>query len=142
VKDSSNDASNDPAKVRLDRWLWAASFYKTRSAAKDAIDGGRVHCGGQRAKPSKEVGVGTELEISRGESDYIVVITAIAQRRGSAAEAERLYRETPESAERRAEVAKQRRLLGPMSAPQMRPDRRDRRELMRLKQSNPEADEF
>jgi ribosome-associated heat shock protein Hsp15 len=126
VKDSSNDASNDPAKVRLDRWLWAASFYKTRSAAKDAIDGGRVHCGGQRAKPSKEV----------------VVITAIAQRRGSAAEAERLYRETPESAERRAEVAKQRRLLGPMSAPQMRPDRRDRRELMRLKQSNPEADEF
>ena len=63
VKDSTNDAG----KVRLDRWLWAARFYKTRSAAKDAIDGGRVHCGGQRAKPSKEVGVGTELEISRGD---------------------------------------------------------------------------
>ena len=89
-----SDSSNDSEKVRLDRWLWAARFYKTRSAAKDAIDGGRVHCDRQRAKPSKEVGVGTELEISRGLSNYTVVITGVAQRRGSAAEAERLYRET------------------------------------------------
>lgn len=137
-----NDSTNDAGKVRLDRWLWAARFYKTRSAAKEAIDGGRVHCGGQRAKPSKEVGIGMELEISRGTSDYTVVITAIAQRRGSATEAERLYRETAESAARRAEAANQRRLTGVMSAPQVRPGRRDRRELMRLKQSTPEDDEF
>lgn len=84
-----NDSSNDAGKVRLDRWLWAARFYKTRSAAKEAIDGGRVHCGGQRVKPSKEVGIGAELEISRGSSDYTVVITGIAQRRGSATEADR-----------------------------------------------------
>ena len=137
-----NDSTNDAGKVRLDRWLWAARFYKTRSAAKEAIDGGRVHCGGQRAKPSKEVAIGMELEISRGTSDYTVVITGIAQRRGSATEAERLYRETAESVERRADAAKQRRLFGEMGAPQMRPGRRDRRELMRLKQSTPEEDEF
>lgn len=136
-----SDSPDDPGKVRLDRWLWAARFYKTRSAAKVAIEGGRVHCGGQRAKPSKEVSVGTELEISRGISDFIVVITAIAQRRGSATEAEQLYRETAESAQRRAEIAQQRRLRGAPSAPQMRPDRRDRRELMRLKQSTSEDDE-
>ena len=112
-----NDSSNDAGKVRLDRWLWAARFYKTRSAAKEAIDGGRVHCGGQRVKPSKEVGIGAELEISRGSSDYTVVITGIAQRRGSATEAERLYRETAESVERRADAAKQRRLFGEMGAP-------------------------
>jgi len=129
--------------VRLDRWLWAARFYKTRSAAKAAIDGGRVFCGGQRAKPSKEVGVGTELVISRGMVEHTVVITGVAQRRGSATEAERLYRETPESVEQRAEAAARRRLTGAMlNAPQMRPDRRDRRELVRLKQSNSEEDEF
>ncbi len=129
--------------VRLDRWLWAARFYKTRSAAKTAIEGGKVHCGGQRAKPSKEVGVGTELVISRGMVEHTVVITGIAQRRGSATEAERLYRETPDSIERRSEAATQRRLTGAsLIAPQARPGRRDRRELMRLKQSNSEADEF
>jgi ribosome-associated heat shock protein Hsp15 len=129
--------------VRLDRWLWAARFYKTRSAAKVAIEGGRVHCGGQRAKPSKEVAVGTELVISRGEVEHTVVVTGIAQRRGSATEAEHLYRETPESVARRAATATQRRLTGAgLIAPQMRPGRRDRRELMRLKQSNSEEDEF
>ena len=101
------------------------------------------YCGGQRAKPSKEVGVGTELVISRGMVEHTVVITGVAQRRGSATEAERLYRETAESVERRAEAAAQRRLTGAMlNAPQMRPDRRDRRELVRLKQSNSEEDEF
>ena len=137
-----SDSSNDSGKVRLDRWLWAARFFKTRSAAKEAIDGGRVHCNRQRAKPSKEVGVGTELEISRGISNYTVVITGVAQRRGSAAAAERLYRETEESAKRRAATAEQRRLTGVMSAPQARPGSRDRRELMRLKQSTSEDDEF
>ncbi len=137
------DSANDRAMVRLDRWLWAARFYKTRSAAKVAIEGGRVHCGGQRAKPSKEVGIGTELVISRGMVEHTVVITGIAQRRGSATEAERLYRETPDSIERREEGATQRRLTGASwIAPQARPDRRGRRELMRLKQSNSEEDEF
>jgi ribosome-associated heat shock protein Hsp15 len=134
---------NDPAKVRLDRWLWAARFYKTRSAAKDAIEGGKVHCGGQRAKPSKEIGIGMELEITRGAVAQTVIVTGIGERRGSAAEAALLYRETADSIARREEAANQRRLTGgAFAAPHARPDRRGRRELMRLKQSGAEESEL
>ncbi len=134
---------SDEGRVRLDRWLWAARFYKTRSAAKSAIEGGKIHCAGQRAKPSKEVGVGVELAISRGDVEQSVIVTGIAQRRGSAAEAEMLYRETDESIARRTAAAAQRRLIGAsLAAPQARPDRRGRRELMRLKQSGHEEDEY
>ena len=136
------DSRNNAAKVRLDRWLWAARFYKTRSAAKDAIEGGKVHCGGQRAKPSKEVGVGIELVISRGIVEQTVIITGIGDRRGSAADAARLYRETAESIATREDAVNQRRIAGAsFAAPPMRPDRRGRRELMRLKQSAIEEDE-
>ena len=134
---------NDAAGVRLDRWLWAARFYKTRSAAKQAIEGGKIHCAGQRAKPSKEIHIGIELAITRGSVEQTVVVTALAQRRGSAAQAEPLYRETPESVASRTAAAAQRRLAGAsLIAPQTRPDRRGRRELMRLKQSGHEDDEY
>ena len=127
--------------MRLDRWLWAARFYKTRSAAKHAIDGGKVHCGGQRAKPSKEVDPGIELVISRGSVEQTVIVTGIAQRRGGAAQAQALYRETPDSIARRTAAATQRRVAGGSHiAPQARPDRRARRELMRLKQSAEDDD--
>ena len=138
---NESNTGNNAAKVRLDRWLWAARFYKTRSAAKDAIEGGKVHCGGQRAKPSKEVGVGIELVISRGIAEQTVIITGIGDRRGSAADAARLYRETPESIAAREDAMNQRRIAGAsFAAPPMRPDRRGRRELMRLKQSAIEED--
>lgn len=134
---------SDADGVRLDRWLWAARFYKTRSAAKHAIEGGKIHCAGQRAKPSKVVSIGIELAISRGDVEQTVIVTGLAQRRGSAAEAQPLYRETDESVARRAAAAAQRRLIGAsLTAPQTRPDRRGRRELMRLKQSSHEAEEF
>lgn len=140
---NESNAGNNAAKVRLDRWLWAARFYKTRSTAKDAIEGGKVHCGGQRAKPSKEVGVGIELVISRGMVEQTVIITGIGERRGSAADAARLYRETPESIAAREDAMSQRRIAGAsFAAPPMRPDRRGRRELMRLKQSAIEEDEL
>lgn len=140
---NESNAANNTAKVRLDRWLWAARFYKTRSAAKGAIEGGKVHCGGQRAKPSKEVGVGIELVISRGVVEQTVIITGIGDRRGNAADAARLYRETPESIAAREEAMDQRRIAGAsFAAPPMRPDRRGRRELMRLKQSAIEEDEL
>ena len=134
---------SDADSVRLDRWLWAARFYKTRSAAKHAIEGGNIRCAGQRAKPSKEVSVGIELAISRGDVEQIVIVTGLAQRRGSAAQAEPLYRETTESVARRTAAAAQRRLIGAsLTAPQTRPDRRGRRELMRLKQSGHEDEEY
>ncbi len=140
---NESNAGNNAAKVRLDRWLWAARFYKTRSAAKDAIEGGKVHCGGQRAKPSKEVGVGIELVISRGMVEQTVIITGIGERRGSTADAARLYRETPESIAAREDAMSQRRIAGAsFAAPPVRPDRRGRRELMRLKQSATEEDEL
>lgn len=133
---------NNATKVRLDRWLWAARFYKTRSAAKDAIEGGKVHCGGQRAKPSKEIGVGMEFVISRGIVEQTVIVTGIAERRGSAADAAHLYRETTESIVAREDAMNQRRLAGAsFAAPPVRPDRRGRRELMRLKQSTIEEEE-
>ncbi len=132
-----NDANHNTARVRLDRWLWAARFFKTRSAAKAAIEGGKVHCGGQRAKPSKEIGIGIELVINRGSALQTVVVTGIGERRGTATDAARLYRETADSiAKREAAADRGRALWAPSAAPATRPDRRGRRELMRLKQSD------
>ena len=134
---------NDTTRVRLDRWLWAARFYKTRAAAKNAIEGGKVHCGGQRGKPSKEVSVGMELVISRGIVEQTVIVTGVGERRGSATDAGHLYCETPDSIAAREEAVNQRRLTGAsFAAPPARPDRRGRRELMRLKQFGTEEGEF
>ncbi len=128
---------NDALTVRLDRWLWAARFYKTRSAAKAAIEGGKVHCGGQRTKPSKEISIGMELAVNRGSVAQTVLVTGLGERRGSAADAARLYSETAESIRSREALAEQRRLTrASFAAPPARPDRRGRRELMRLKQSD------
>ena len=81
-------------RVRIDRWLWAARFFKTRSAATDAVAGGHVQVGGERVKPAKEVKVGDTLEIRRGEVRWTVVVTGVADRRGSASVAAGLYEET------------------------------------------------
>jgi ribosome-associated heat shock protein Hsp15 len=133
---------NEPSKVRLDRWLWAARFFKTRSAAKDAIDGGKVHCAGVRAKPSKEIGIGTELVISRGMTEQTVIVTGVSENRGRANDAALLYRETDASAATRRAAAEHRRLVGgPVAAPPIRPDRRARRELLRMKQSAADDDD-
>ena len=123
---------HDPAEsVRLDRWLWAARFFKTRALAVEAIAGGRVHLAGQRTKPSKEVGPGDELEISFGQGATVsLVVRGTAQRRGSAAVAAGLYEETPESIEAKERRAEQRRLAPPPFPPGgARPTKRDRRRL-------------
>lgn len=85
--------------VRIDKWLWAARFFKTRSLAQDAIELGRVRVRGERIKPSREVRVGELLEITRGEEHFEVYVEALSQVRGPAREAARLYRETDESQE-------------------------------------------
>jgi ribosome-associated heat shock protein Hsp15 len=128
------------ARVRLDRWLWAARFFKTRSLAKQAVEGGKVRCHGQRAKPSKEIGVGTELAVQRGDAEQLVVVTGLSERRGSAQEAARLYQETPESiARREAEQAEHRLIRRGALAPPGRPNKRDRRQLQRLKHQDTDA---
>ena len=118
----------DGERLRIDKWLWAARFYKTRSLASDAVKGGLVQVGGQRAKPSKEVGAGDRLEITIGQTRRTVVVLGVAQRRGPAAEAALLYAETPESRAERELLAAQRRLTqAPGADLGARPTKRDRR---------------
>ena len=98
------DQSAD-GKCRLDKWLWAARFYKTRSLATDAIDGGKVHVDGDRVKPAKEVRVGQLIHIRRKELDMEVVVKALSVARRGAPEAALLYDETPESVAKRDNAA-------------------------------------
>lgn len=118
-------------KVRLDKWLWAARFYKTRALAKEMIDGGKVHYDGARAKSSKMVEVGAEITLRLGYDEKTVRVLALSDQRRSASEAQLLYRETDQSIEDREARAAQRKLLG--SAPEHRPDKKSRRELLRIK---------
>ena len=92
-------------KCRLDKWLWAARFYKTRSLATDAIDGGKIHVDGDRVKPAKEVRVGQVIHIRRKDLDMEVVVKALSVKRGGAPEAALLYDETQESAAKRDHAA-------------------------------------
>jgi ribosome-associated heat shock protein Hsp15 len=120
--------------VRIDKWLWAARFYKTRSLASEAVSGGKVHVNGQRAKPSRTLRPGDTLLISRNEIEYTITVLALSERRGPAPEAQKLYRETDDSIARRELAAGQRRLTaGNAPAPQRRPNKRDRRLLIGMR---------
>ena len=123
--------------VRVDRWLWAARFFKTRGLASEAIQGGRVRVNGTRAKPSKDVRCGDLVEVRIGELSWAVVVRAVADKRGSAAQAALLYAETPESGERREFVLAQRRLAAiPGGETRGRPTKRDRRRIESLRGRN------
>src|SRR5436305_13424418 len=116
--------------VRIDKWLWAARFFKTRGAATEAVLGGRVHVNGIRVKPSKEVGAGDTVQISVRVGKRTVEIVGIVDRRGSAAAAAALYAETPESVSARETAALERRLAKPLGSELgARPTKRDRRHL-------------
>ena len=120
--------------VRIDRWLWAARFFKTRSLAKAAVEGGKVHLESSRVKPSKEVQVGQQLEIRRGDTFQVVIIETLSEQRGSATVAQTLYTETPESIEQR-EVRKSLRRIerAGLNIPSSKPDKKNRRALAQLK---------
>jgi ribosome-associated heat shock protein Hsp15 len=128
VKDDSVEG-----KCRLDKWLWAARFYKTRSLATDAIDGGKIHVDGDRVKPAKEVRIGQVIHIRRKELDMEVVVKALSVTRRGAPEAALLYDETPESLAKRdnasvtkeADHAKRERGAG-------RPTKRQRRDIKKF----------
>jgi ribosome-associated heat shock protein Hsp15 len=112
--------------VRLDVWLWAARFFKTRSLAKHAIEGGRIECNDAPAKPSKAVHAGDRVRVRRGEEMFTVDVLALSEQRGPASVAEKLYRETDESRAAREALREQRRMQGP-TGPATRPDKRARR---------------
>ncbi|MDX5332630.1 MAG: RNA-binding protein [Gammaproteobacteria bacterium] len=124
-------AGREPlTELRLDKWLWAARFFKTRAAATAAIGGGKVHVNGQRVKPARTVRPGDRLEILRGEERYEVVVAALNDQRRPATEAAGLYEETPESLAKREALAETRRLdrLARVETGG-RPNKRDRRRL-------------
>lgn len=120
--------------IRIDRWLWAARFFKTRSLAKTAVEGGKVHVDGQRTKPAKELRLGQTLTIRKGLQEQTVVVEALSEQRGAATIAQTLYKETPESIELREISVSQRRMeRAGLTVPSGRPNKKDRRALSQLK---------
>ena len=120
--------------ARVDRWLWAARFFKTRSLAKTAVEGGKVHLDDQRTKPAKELRIGQVLTIRKGIQLQTVVVDAVSEHRGSATVAQTLYTETPESVElREISVSRRRMERAGLTIPTGRPNKKDRRALTQLK---------
>jgi ribosome-associated heat shock protein Hsp15 len=122
--------------TRIDKWLWAARFYKTRSLAADAVRGGHVQLNGVRVKASKEVFAADEVELRIGQTRRVVVVREISDKRGPAPVAQALYAETPQSVAARELAAEQRRLQSPPPGADlgMRPTKRDRRRLDRFRE--------
>ncbi|MDY6943246.1 MAG: S4 domain-containing protein [Pseudomonadota bacterium] len=124
-----------PDRIRLDKWLWAARFFKTRAVATDAVKGGKVHVNDQRVKPSHPIKVDDRLVITKGALIFEVCVRGLTDRRGPAKQAALLYEETPMSIRRREEaaaVSRAERVSRPLP-PNGRPDKRARRHLIRLK---------
>jgi ribosome-associated heat shock protein Hsp15 len=120
--------------VRLDKWLWAARFYKTRALAREMIEGGKVHYNGQRSKPSKIIELNATLTLRQGNDERTVIVKGITEQRRPADEAVLLYAETAESIEKREKVAQARKLNAlTMPHPDRRPDKKERRDLMKFK---------
>lgn len=121
-------------KIRLDKWLWAARFYKTRAIAKEMIDGGKVHYEGQRVKPGKEVALGASIRLKQGLDERTVVVTGLSAKRGNATLAATLYEETADSLKARTEAAAKRKALGAAftGAPDHRPNKKQRRDIIQF----------
>ncbi|QXO17534.1 MULTISPECIES: ribosome-associated heat shock protein Hsp15 [Vibrio] len=125
--------SSPSEAVRLDKWLWAARFYKTRSVARNMVDGGKVHYNGQRTKPSKLVELGAIITLRQGNEEKTVVIERVSDQRRGAPEAQTLYSETTDSVEKREKQALARKLNAHNPAPDRRPDKKQRRDLLKFK---------
>ena len=124
-------------KLRLDKWLWAARFFKTRSLAKAAIEGGKVHLGGQRVKVSREIAPGDILQIRQGWDERVIEVLALSAQRRGASEAQQLYAETDASvAKREAESAARKAAGGMIDRPAHRPNKKQRRQIHRFKDSS------
>jgi ribosome-associated heat shock protein Hsp15 len=123
-------------QVRVDKWLWAARFFKTRGAAAEAVLGGHVHVNGERGKPAKDVRAGDTVELRVGTVPWTIVVAGIADKRGPAAVARALYDETPGSRAERERLAAERRLARPLGADLgQRPTKQDRRRLEALRRA-------
>ena len=122
--------------MRLDKWLWAARFFKTRSLAKTAIEGGKIHCNGERCKCSRELEVGFELTLRLGLDEKTIIVKALDDKRRGAPEAARLYEETPASIATREKLAAERKAQHATPADYGgRPTKQDRRRIHRFKET-------
>jgi ribosome-associated heat shock protein Hsp15 len=127
-------SSSDGTKVRLDKWLWAARFFKTRSLAADAIEGGKVELNGERVKRAKNVQAGDEVSVRLGPYEHVVAVRGLSERRGPASVAQTLYEETAESRATREKLAAQLKMAPPafVFEDRGRPTKKDRRDLSRF----------
>ena len=121
-------------KTRLDKWLWAARFYKTRTLATEAITGGHVHVNGQRVKPARQIQIGDVLTIRKPPEEFIISVVQLSERRGPASAAQQLYTEAETSRQQRELLREQRRQLALHNPrPDKRPDKRQRRRIIRFR---------
>lgn len=124
-------------KVRIDKWLWAARFFKTRNLAKQAIEGGKIHCDGHRVKASKEITTGLYLTIRQNMDEKTVLVTALSEQRRGAPDAALLYQETEESRTQREEHAAQRKAgMGSYIISDHRPNKKERRQIHRFERKH------
>ncbi|MBQ0832557.1 ribosome-associated heat shock protein Hsp15 [Marinobacter sp.] len=130
-------STSDNQRVRLDKWLWAARFYKTRSLAKEAVEGGKVHYNSQRCKPGRLVEPGAILTLRLGWQEQIVVVDEVSERRRGAPEAQKLYHETEDSVKKREDLSWQRKTMqAAQLPPARRPSKKDRRDIQRFRDYN------
>lgn len=130
----SKQQTSDNKKIRLDKWLWAARFYKTRAIAKAAVEGGKVHYDGQRCKVSKTVDINAKLTIRQGLDEKIIVIKALSEQRRGAPEAQALYEETADSIKLRMDASELRRVMKDATAtPDHRQNKKERRQIHQFK---------
>jgi len=130
----AKEADRTGARVRIDKWLWAARFFKTRSLAAQAVESGRVRLNGDRTKPARDLKPGDELAIRIGELEWLIEVLTLSARRGPASEAQKLYEERETSRQRRFETVAARKLaVSPVRHEKGRPTKRDRRQLRRFK---------
>lgn len=127
-------------KVRIDKWLWASRFFKTRGKARQAITGGKVHLNGARVKPGRALNIGDTLRIQRGEEEYSINVVELSERRGPAVEAQLLYTEDEESRLRREAAVEERALQRAARAGrERRPDKKQRRTLIKFRRGDKES---
>ncbi|WP_028116526.1 RNA-binding S4 domain-containing protein [Ferrimonas senticii] len=131
AKSSTNHS--ELQSVRLDKWLWAARFYKTRALAQEMVNGGKVQVNGQRSKPSRKLEIGATVTLWQGFDEKELQVLGLSEKRLSAPLAQELYHETEQSQLRRAERAEQRRLKADADHSAGRPDKKQRRQLLRVK---------
>jgi ribosome-associated heat shock protein Hsp15 len=136
-KPQSNEVTSQKheSTIRIDKWLWAARFYRTRTTAKEAIDGGKVHFQGERVKVSKEIRVGMEITLRQGFDEKTIVIKSLSAIRGNATAAQILYEETSASIARR-EFLQSARKLSNLARPDHRPNKHERQQIQRFQSKN------